>query len=115
MMTRLSHLIHRLPQLAHMLRTFLFDALRFFRLCLCPNPAIAAENLFLRKQLALYQERQVKPKPVTHGMDSGGAASAHSPNGEGQSDLGPGAHHQRIIDQTRSAGGSSSSPWRLAS
>ena len=31
-------------------------------LCLRPAPALAAENLFLRKQLALYEERQVKPR-----------------------------------------------------
>jgi transposase InsO family protein len=30
-----------------------------------PN-ALAAENLFLRKQLALYQEHHVKPQPATH-------------------------------------------------
>jgi putative transposase len=31
-----------------------------------PSPALAAENLFLRKQLALYQERQMKPRRATH-------------------------------------------------
>jgi hypothetical protein len=37
-------------------------AVRYLGLCLRPSPALAAENLFLRKQLALYQERQVKPR-----------------------------------------------------
>ncbi|MCP3881162.1 MAG: transposase [Sulfitobacter sp.] len=34
---------------------------RYIALCLRPKASVAAENLFLRKQLALYQERQVKP------------------------------------------------------
>jgi transposase InsO family protein len=48
-----------------MLLTFLCDGLCFLWLCLRPSPALAAENLFLRKQLALYQERQVKPRQAT--------------------------------------------------
>ena len=40
----------------------LLDALRFIRLSLRPHCALAAENLFLRKQLALYLERKVKPR-----------------------------------------------------
>jgi transposase InsO family protein len=43
----------------------LMDACRFLRLCLSPSPALAAENLLLRKQLALYQERQIKPHRPT--------------------------------------------------
>lgn len=42
------------------------DAGRFLFLCLHPSPALAAENLFLRKQLTLYQERQIKPRRATH-------------------------------------------------
>jgi len=38
------------------------DTGRFLFLCLRPSPALAAENLFLRKQLALYQERHIKPQ-----------------------------------------------------
>jgi len=38
------------------------DALGFIRLSLRPRRALVAENLFLRKQLALYLERQVKPR-----------------------------------------------------
>jgi putative transposase len=43
----------------------LMDAWRFLRLCLRPSPALAAENLFLRKQLVLYQERQITPRRPT--------------------------------------------------
>jgi putative transposase len=43
----------------------LLDAVRFLRLCLHSPTALAAENLFLRKQLALYQERQIKPRRAT--------------------------------------------------
>src|SRR5215467_14532216 len=39
----------------------LLDALRFVQLSLQPRSALAAENLFLRKQLALYLDHQVKP------------------------------------------------------
>jgi hypothetical protein len=39
---------------------------RFLRLCLRPPASLAAENLFLRKQLALYQERHVKPRRATN-------------------------------------------------
>ena len=42
------------------------DVLRFLGLCLRSSPALAAENLFLRKQLALYQEHHVTPRRVTH-------------------------------------------------
>jgi putative transposase len=48
-----------------MLGILLGDSLQFLRLCLrCPT-ALAAENLFLRKQLALYQERHVPPRRAT--------------------------------------------------
>jgi len=38
----------------------------YLLLCLRPAPVLAAENLFLRKQLALYQERNVKPRRATN-------------------------------------------------
>jgi hypothetical protein len=41
------------------------DGLMFLRLCLRPSAAAAAENLFLRKQLGLFVERQVKPRRAT--------------------------------------------------
>jgi putative transposase len=55
----------KLNSLPHLLLTtfdLLLDALRFIRLSLQPNWALVAENLFLRKQLALYLERKVKPR-----------------------------------------------------
>ncbi len=49
--------LHSLSNL--LLTTFdlLLDALRFIGVSLRPRCALAAENLFLRKQLALYLER----------------------------------------------------------
>jgi hypothetical protein len=44
------------------------DAWRFLVLCLCPSPALAAEVLFLRKQLALYEERQIKPRRANNAI-----------------------------------------------
>jgi len=40
----------------------LLDAFRFFRISVQPRCTLAAENLFLRKQLALYLERRVEPR-----------------------------------------------------
>jgi putative transposase len=40
----------------------LFDLLRLFVTAARSHRALAAENLFLRKQLALFQERKVKPR-----------------------------------------------------
>ena len=48
--------------LISMLWILLGDCLQFLRLCLCFPTALAAENLFLHKQLALYQERHVTPR-----------------------------------------------------
>jgi hypothetical protein len=53
-MTRVMHSLPTLIPLIRMLLTLLCDGLRFFCLCLRPSPALAAENLFLRTQLALY-------------------------------------------------------------
>ncbi len=44
------------------------DGLRFLGLVLRSRTALAAENLFLRKQLALYRERQVKPRRASDAM-----------------------------------------------
>jgi len=47
----------QLDSLSNVLLTLfdlLLDALRFIRVSLRPRCALAAENLFLRKQLALY-------------------------------------------------------------
>ena len=40
----------------------LLDTLKFVVLAFRSRPALMAENLFLRKQLALYLEREVKPR-----------------------------------------------------
>src|SRR5919199_6102120 len=50
---------------AAMLLTLIVDAGRFLRLWLRSPAQLAAENLFLRKQLALYQERHIKPRRAT--------------------------------------------------
>ena len=41
------------------------DALRFLRSLTSPRAVLAAENLFLRKQLAFYQEHQIRPRRLT--------------------------------------------------
>src|SRR5215472_17355395 len=55
----------KLHSFSNMLQTasdLLVDALRCAQGILQPRAALAAENLFLRKQLALYLEHQVKPQ-----------------------------------------------------
>jgi transposase InsO family protein len=48
-----------------MLLTLIVDAAQFLRLCLHSPATLAAENLFLRKQLAMYHERNIKPTRAT--------------------------------------------------
>ena len=43
-------------------RRLLRDLVRFGRMGLTSRARLAAENLFLRKQLVLYQERHTKPR-----------------------------------------------------
>ena len=64
-MTRCTRLLHNMLHLTGTLLTLLVDGVHFLRLCLRPSAVLAAENLFLRKQLACYQERQVKPRRAT--------------------------------------------------
>ena len=64
-MTQWPRWLHTLFQIIGMLWTLLGDSLQFLRLCLRFPTALAAENLFLRKQLALYQERHVTPRRAT--------------------------------------------------
>src|SRR5215813_4731144 len=64
-MTRCTRLLHNVLHLTGTLLTLLVDVVRFLRLCLRPAPVLAAENLFLRKQLAFYQERHVTPLRAT--------------------------------------------------
>ena len=61
-MLKRSRQFRHLLQLAASLFTLVLDAFRFLGLCVRPSPRLAAENLFLRNQLALYQERCVKPR-----------------------------------------------------
>jgi len=50
-------------ELAKLARTLLADDMRFLDLLARSHTtALAAENLFLRKQLPLYQERRIKPR-----------------------------------------------------
>jgi hypothetical protein len=65
-MSSYSRRIRHLYQLIYTLLTFGVDTIRFLQLGLRSPPALAAENLFLRKQLALYQARHVKPTRVTN-------------------------------------------------
>ena len=67
-MTRYPRRLHSLMRFARLLLTLMCDAGQFFLLCLRPSPALAAENLVLRKQLALYQERHVKPRRATNAV-----------------------------------------------
>jgi hypothetical protein len=65
-MSPLAGLIRHFYQRVFMLFALLCDAARFLRLCLRPSATLAAENLFLRTQLALYQDREVKPRRATN-------------------------------------------------
>ena len=65
-MRNVSDRFHSIRQLASMLLKLSADTWRFLVLCLRPASALAAENFFLRKQLALYEERQVKPRQATN-------------------------------------------------
>jgi len=42
------------------------DMFRFVILTLRSRSSLAAENLFLRKQLAFYQERKIRPRRTSH-------------------------------------------------
>jgi putative transposase len=65
-MTRCPRRLRNLMRFACLLFTLMCDAGRFLLLCLRPSSALAAENLCLRKQLALYQERHTKPRRATN-------------------------------------------------
>jgi putative transposase len=42
------------------------DLLHFLVLTLRAKSSLAAENLFLRKQLAFYKERRIRPRRISH-------------------------------------------------
>jgi putative transposase len=65
-MVRVLCLLRHLMPLTCTLLKLVYDASSYLLLCLCPAPVLAAENLFLRKQLALYHERNVKPGRATN-------------------------------------------------
>ena len=65
-MVRVLRLLRHLVQLTCTLVKFLYDASYYLLLCLRPASVFAAESFFLRKQLALYQERNVKPRRATN-------------------------------------------------
>ena len=67
-MRNVSGQFRHVCHLASMLLSLIVDAVCYLGLCLRPSPTLAAENLFLRKQLALYQERQVKPRRATNAI-----------------------------------------------
>ena len=50
------------PSLSSTIRRLLLDLVTLARLAVTSRVHLAAENLFLRKQLALYQERRTKPR-----------------------------------------------------
>jgi putative transposase len=64
-MTHLMCWIRHLGQLSCTLLTLLGDGMRYVMLRLRSRAALAAENLFLRKQLALYRERSNTPRRTT--------------------------------------------------
>ena len=59
-------------QLARALVGIASDVLRLIVSFLRPSSAIRAENLVLRKQLASYIERGIKPRRVDHATRVGG-------------------------------------------
>ena len=61
-MESVSQIINLLAEVAKLARTLFADGMRFMALLARSRSALAAENLFLRKQLAFYQERKVKPR-----------------------------------------------------
>jgi putative transposase len=64
-MTHLMRWIRHLGQLSCTLLTLLGNGVWYFTLRLRSPAALAAENLFLRKQLALYRERSITPQRAT--------------------------------------------------
>src|SRR4030088_3293751 len=42
------------------------DGLRFLRQMACSHSALAAENLFLRKQLAFYEDYKIRPRRLSN-------------------------------------------------
>ena len=64
-MTHLMRLIRHVGQSISMLSMLLADGVRYDGLCFRSPTALAADNLFLRKQLALCRERSITPQRAT--------------------------------------------------
>jgi len=64
-MTTRWHWLRYLQQLTGALLTLPLDVVRSLGLCLRSPAALVAENLLLRKQLALYREPGVRPRRAT--------------------------------------------------
>jgi hypothetical protein len=75
-MLKCVHRFRHVFQLASIRLTLTVGALHYLGLCLHPSPALAAKALFLRTQLALYQERPVKPQRPTMARGSPWSGSA---------------------------------------
>ena len=60
--TTIRAMSSRRPSLLCTVRCLLRDLMALVRLGLTSRAQLAAENLFLRKQVALYQERRTKPR-----------------------------------------------------
>jgi putative transposase len=57
--------LRQLSRVIVVLQIFAFDCLSFCAALVRNRTALAAENLFLRKQLALFQEREKRPRLMT--------------------------------------------------
>ena len=64
-MATFPHWSCHLKQLAGTLLALLVDVFGYVGLCLRSPAVLAAENLFPRKQLALYRERHAAPRRAT--------------------------------------------------
>lgn len=67
-MSSLRSFVRNLIRMASALLARFIHVWRFLVLCLRPAPALAADNFFLHKQLAQYQERQVKSRRASDAM-----------------------------------------------
>jgi len=54
---------HVVSRILYICKGHLSETLQFLRRMLCSRASLVAEVLFLRKQLAFYQEREIKPRP----------------------------------------------------
>ena len=57
-----SVIVSLVAELTKLARTLVADSMRFIALLARSRTALATENLFLRKQLAFYQERKIRPR-----------------------------------------------------